>query len=761
MAAAPALWAQSAGASAPARKIGKIDISFVGAGNVSEAVVRANMQSREGADLDDGILDRDIRTLYRTGMFEYIAVDRRERGDAVDLAVEITPKYRVLAIVFEGNKEKKSSTLEEEIKTKVGVALDERQVKEDTRKLHTYYQEAGYNQAQVAYSIERNRETNFGTVTFKIREGVKTRLADILFEGNAHIKARKLRKQMDTSRWWIFSWITGGGRFEDDKFDDDIGKLRDFYREQGYLDVEIPHEKVAFEYPQPNRLVLRIFITEGKQYRVGDIAVSGNEIIPSAHLLSLLRQKKGELFAPSKIDEDVTRIEDAYGSDGYLDTRVQVIRKPNLETGAIDIEYKIRESERFHVETVRVEGNTKTKSTVILRELSLGPGDVFDMVRMKNSKTRLQNTRFFEDVNLTPESTNIPGRRNLKVAVKEGRTGDLSLGLGFSSLEKLFVYAEVSQSNFDLFNPKGFFQGAGQKFRIRVSIGSVSNTARLSFEEPWLFQKQLALGFDLYRESNDYDSSYYNETRLGANLYLRRRLVEWIEGTLSYTLEDIEIRDVSSSAPQIFQDWAGRSIESRASFTLLRDTRDLLINTTRGSRYELRTSVSGGPLGGDFDYYKLEFRGAQYFPLFETQKQTLQVLLWAGAMEEYGNNPNGIPFYDQFFLGGMYTLRGFEYRDVGPKENGEPIGGKTYGMVSFEYSVAIVEQIRFALFYDAGFVNSGAYDFNYRDYCANIGFGFRLFIMGAPLNLDYGIPVRSRNDSGKGNQFNFSFGTRF
>lgn len=756
----PFLRAQQFGP-APSQKIGVIDIRFVGAGNVSEAVVRSNMQSREGEFLDDAIIDRDIRTLYRTGLFEYITIDRRMRGGLVDLMVEITPKYRVMAIIFQGNKEKKSSTLEDEIKTKVGLSLDERQVKEDTEKLRTYYQESGYNQVQIGYSIERNRETNFGLVTYKIREGAKTRILDVVFEGNGNVKAKTLRGQMDTKRWWFMSWLTGSGRFQDDKFEDDIGKLKDYYREQGYLDVEIPHEKVMFEYPKPGRLLLRIFVSEGKQYRIGDISVTGNTIIPTDYLKRILRQKTGMVFSPSKIDEDITRIEDSYGMDGYIETRVQMIRKPNLETGAIDIDYKIRESEKFYVETVRVEGNTKTKSSVILRELALGPGDVFDMVRMKNSKLRLQNTRFFDDVNMTPESTNIPGRRNLKTAVKEARTGDFSVGLGFSSLEKLFVYAEVSQSNFDLFNPKGFFQGAGQKFRIRVSVGSESNSVRLSFEEPWLFQKQLAFGFSLYRDSNDYDSSYYNETRIGANIYLRRRLVEWIEGTLSYTLEDIDIRDVSSSAPLVYQEWAGKSLESRVGITLLRDTRDLLINTNRGSRYELRTSVSGGPFGGDFDYYKLEFRGAKYFPMFETQRQVLSVLFWGGVMDGYGNSSNQIPFYDKFFLGGMYTLRGFEYRDVGPKEEGEPVGGQTYGMLSIEYTFAIVDQIRFAIFYDAGFVNKRAYDFDYGEYCANVGFGFRLFIMGAPLNLDYGIPVRSRNDSDKGNQFNFSFGTRF
>ena len=170
-------------------------------------------------------------------------------------------------------------------------------------------------------------------------------------------------------------------------------------------------------------------------------------------------------------------LEDFYGREGYLETRVRLLRKPNLATSNIDLEYQVNESEQFNVESIKIEGNTKTKSIVILRELVLGPGEVFNTVRMEFSKLRLENTRFFEDVNVSPEITNIPGRRNLKVAIKEGRTGNLTFGAGFSSLERAVVFAELSQSNFDLFNRRSFFQGDGQKFRLRLQLGSESSEA--------------------------------------------------------------------------------------------------------------------------------------------------------------------------------------------------------------------------------------------------------------------------------------------
>jgi outer membrane protein insertion porin family len=444
--------------------IGQVIVRFQGAANVSEQVVRANMQVREGLPMDDAMIDRDIRSLYRAGLFEFIEVKRELLPDGtVNLVFELTPKYRVLAVRYEGNERVRSRRLEREVKTRANFALDERQVKDDAEKIREYYQKSGYNQVSVHYEIDRNRATGFGTVTFQIREGPKVKISRVNFVGNDNIKTRRLRKEMETKRWWMFSWLTGSGRFKDDQFEDDLDKLRDYYREEGFLDVAIPPERITYDYPSRDRLVITIAIEEGRQYRIGDITVSGNKLFPSPLLQFALKQKSGMVFAPTKLDEDVKALEDFYGRGGYLETRVRLLRKPNLETGNIDLEYQVEESEQYAVESVNIEGNTKTKSIVILRELVLGPGETFDTVRMEISKLRLENTRFFEDVNVTPEVTNIPGRRNLKVAVREGRTGNLTFGAGFSSLERAVVFAELTQSNFDLFNRRSFFQGDGQK----------------------------------------------------------------------------------------------------------------------------------------------------------------------------------------------------------------------------------------------------------------------------------------------------------
>ena len=763
-AAQPPAQQQQAQPPAPTYKVGTITIKFVGTANVNEQVVRANMQVREGGEFDEVTLDKDIRSLYRTGLFEFIEVKHETVSDTVyNLVVEVTPKYRVLSVKFEGNVKIKQSRLEKEAKARPNQALDERQVKEDAEKLREFYQKEGYNQVSVTYTVDRDRIGGFGNIVYKIREGARVKVADIKFVGNAHVQPRKLRGVIETKKWWMFSWLTGSGRFKDDQFEDDLDKLRDYYREQGFLDIEIPQEKVVFSYPTPDKLLITITLTEGRQYRVGEINFTGNKLFATTLLKRVARIRSGMVFVPSLLDKDTERVEDFYGKDGYLQTNVRILRKPNVATGNIDIDYQIQESEKFNVESIVIEGNTKTKSTVILRELVLGPGDVFSKVMMKISKLRLENTRFFEDVNVTDQETNIPGRRNMRIAVKEGRTGNLTFGAGFSSLERATLFAEVSQSNFDIFNRRSFFQGDGQKFRLRLQLGSLSSEAVLSFEEPWLFQKALALGFSVFRSSSDYNSSFYSQVETGAEVYLRKRLFELVEGRLAYTYKIVDIKDVSTSASSIIQSLAGNNALSEVSFQLLRDTRDKIINTTAGNRIEINTAFAGGPLGGSKinNYYSVEVRGSQFFPVFETQTQVLALIGRGGVIQNFGKSPD-VPYYSKFYLGGPTTLRGYEFRDVSPRDSfNEPIGGKTYGFFSAEYSLDIVSPIRAAVFYDAGFVNKNAYDFNPRDYADNFGFGLRLFVAGAPLSLDFGIPIKGPKDAKKGNQFNFSFGTRF
>ena len=755
------------------------------------------MSLREGEDYDQISIDRDIRTLYRTQLFEHIEVRLQPIGEnEVDLIFDIRPKFRIAAISFDGNQKIRDRRLENELVVSVNHILNERRVKEGAKLLKEYYLKRGYSQARIDYEIDRNPATGFGNVIYKIREGGKYKISKVKFTGNENISSRKLRRKIKTKKRGIFSLFTGSGKFDADKFEDDLETLKDVYMEEGHLDIGIDQSRVRFSYPSKRRMVIEIAVDEGKEYNVGSIDFEGNEIYKGEILRLMLQVKSGQIYRPEKIDEDVDRLEDFYGQFGYMETRVRLTRVPNVTTGNIDLIYQIYESEKFQVESIEIEGNTKTRSIVVIRELAMGPGSTFDSVRMDASRMRLENTRYFEDVNISPQTTQIPGRRDLRITFREGRTGNFSFGAGFSSLEKGTFFIELTQSNFDIFNWRGAFQGDGQKFRLRAQIGSRSSQIVLAFEEPWLFEKRLALGFNLFETSSNL-SSLYSVEQSGFDVYMRKRLIELIEARVSYSLVQYGYGDFSSVIDQAQRDAFEQSNGKISSLNLLllRDRRDRIINTFSGSRFELDLTKAGGPLGGNFEYYKVETRNAFYLPLTRFHTQTIEFFLRAGVVKETGDS-TFVPYEERFYLGGPNTLRGFEFRDVSPKEGfyaphvGQgsvpyEVGGKTYGYFSAEYSIGFTEGFRGAIFYDGGFVNKAAGDFglereiardlfdgqevvlgwNRSGWNDNFGFGIRISVMGTPLRLDYAIPIRTsgspdRGGNDNGAQFNFTFGGR-
>ncbi len=745
-------------------KVGEIKLEFKGVKNVSDDAVMVHLQIREGMDYDQNLVDRSIRSLYNTRLFEFIEAKVELMDDnQVRVVFLIQPKFRVSQIRIVGNRKVKTSRLEDKVKSRNSGILDERQVAEDRDEIYTYYLDKGYTNVEVDYRIERDELTGFGVVTFIVDEGAKLKIKSIAFVGNEAVKSKKLGKTVKTKKWGPFSWLVGSGRFSDVTFQEDLDKLRDYYKERGYLDIKISDSDVTLDYPTSKTIAITINVDEGKQYKVGEITIDGNTLFLSERLMRGLRLRTGDIFSPEKLDEDREALTDFYGLVGYLDTFVRVDRKPNIETGGIDLAYHIREGDRVYLESINIEGNTKTKSVVILRELALAPGQIFNMVRMKNSKARLENTRFFEAVDLTPEATNIPGRRNLKITVREGRTGQFQFGAGFSSLENGSFFAELSQSNFDLFNWKSFFQGDGQKFRLRFQIGSRSNSFILAFEEPWLFEQRLAVGFELFRTETDFNSAVFNEKRSGVEVFLRKRLIGLWVARLSYRWEIVDIFDVSPFAPTFILQEAGERTVSKIGLNMIRDTRNDLIFTSKGSRIAANTQFAG--LGGDTDYLRMQIRAAKYIPTFELGEQVVSFISSFGILVETGDGD--VPFFDRFFLGGPDDLRGFDFREVGPQiadsQGGfEPAGGNTMGFFSVEYTFKIAGPLRVAAFYDWGFINNGTADFSFTDANSNWGVGVRLMVLNNPLRLDLGIPITtSEINKDDGNQFNFSFGTRF
>lgn len=759
------------GASDDLPVINKIKVHFNKFQNASEEAVFAHIKIYEGQVYDQSMVTESIRSLYATSLYQLIRIQAEPLPDnRLDITFVLDPKPRISQLAIVGNQEVSTRRILKEIRAKIGGPVDESVLHFDVLTIKEYYYKRGFSNCEVCYEISTDESLGQASVCFKIDEGNKTRIQSITFCGHEPCKRSNLLDLMKTKEWGILSLITGKGRFREDIFYEDIETLRVFYRNQGYLDIEIADSDI--EIVQNECLVyITINIEKGIQYKVGNICLANNKRFTTEQLLTLLRIKEGDIFSPILIEASEEALRRAYGELGYLDSYAVAERKPNIETGAIDLQFIIHESDKVFVESIKIQGNTKTKSNVILRELALAPGDVFDLVRMESSEKRLQNTRFFESVSLIPEETNIPGRRNLSIAVNEGRTGNLQFSITFSSLELWVGQVEVSQSNFDITNYKHGFQGAGQKFRIKGRYGKKSNEIEISFEEPWVCERELAFGINLFRTEAKYLSDEYNELQQGVILYFRKRLWGLVDGQLAYTLQEIDIFNVDDDAPPAIERGEGKHTISKIGLALNYDTRDEIIYPNCGTNILLNSELAG--LGGSSKYVKLEATAAQWIPLAECGKQTLLIGGSTGTIMPYGGHK--ILFFDKFFLGGPDSLRGFEFRDVGPKErvrrkkkhhhrghHWEPVGGDTFARFTLEYSVKIIDSTRFAAFYDWGFVNRKALDWSPGNYNDNWGVGLRVFVLNAPMRLDWGFPIRGdRHNAKKKMRFNFSFGTTF
>jgi outer membrane protein insertion porin family len=792
---ASAVWAQPTGP-----KIDRVDVKFVGPASVSEQFVRSNIRLKAGGIYFPAATHDDIQALYATGQFYNIRVTA-DPGDSggVRLTYLVQVRPRLTDIKIEGNKKLSASKIRKKITVKTGQPLDEQKLFTDSQEIRKLYEKYGYAGAQVKYVLNIDENAGRGTVIFEITEAPKIKIKQIDMVGAAAFSQKELRKQLKTRRRWMFSWLTGSGVFKEDEFQDDRDQLAEFYHSRGYLDFEI--KDVKLDHPATNKMVIRFYLYEGRQYKVGSVTFTGNKLfnaeeihrgLQSVHNFEHSKDKlgphglamdAGDIFTPGGLNKDTQAIEDFYGSKGYIDVvRGPTLRAayiPNVETGTMDLEFQIKEGQKSRVEKIDIRGNNKTKDKVIRRELAISPGETFDMVRVKISKQRLEGLQYFDKVDMRPEATDPPiaGRKDLIVNVEEQNTGNFMLGAGFSSVDALVGYAEVSQGNFDLFHPPTF-TGAGQKLRLFVQLGTERQDYELSFVEPWFLNRKLALGVDLYRHQLDFESpnNIYDETRTGIRLSLTRALwSDFFIGSISYTLEDMGISlnsgfhgdepfsGIQRNVPNAILAQTGDHLYNRFGFTLAYDTRNSVQLPNHGQRTELDPELSIG----DTTYYKLEVKTAWYFPgLFKGH--VIEAVGRAGIADSLGSSD--VPFYDRYYLGGLYSLRGFKYRNIAPRETPavpgvtqDPIGGDSYWMGSVEYSLPIFEKdngpgVRFALFYDVGSVGEGTYSFsgNFDD---NWGLGLHINIPKlGPLRLEYGVPINHDQYNGRSGRFQFGVG---
>ena len=679
-------------------------------------------------------------------------------------------------VAIQGNEVVKTKRIRRELNLKTGTPLDEQALEQARQKVVELYQKRGFPDTDVQYKIDVNEERGTARVTFAISEGRKAVVKRIRFVGNTVITSKRLRKEMKTKQNNILGFLTGAGRLNNQQLDSDVQKIKELYQDNGYADVQVTD--VRIDRLDKKNVAVTIYLNEGPQYHVGTVTVTGLHIVTEHNFRKVIKVTEGKVFSPQKLQKDIKSVEDAYGVAGYADAKVNVETTPG-GPALVNLSYKVDEGIQSFVEHINISGNSRTKDKVIRREIVLSPGDVFDTVRVDISKKRLEGLQYFERVDTYASDTAVPGRKDLNVIVQEKRTGNLNFGLGFSTTDGLLGFAELSQGNFDITNWRTF-TGAGQKFRARVQLGTQTKNASIELSEPYFLDQRLAVGGRLFFDEFDYYSSEYDQRDYGFDIFARKPLTNFLSMKLDYTIQEIQLYNINSSTitPELFdliRQGGESNLESRATLGFTYDTRDSAFLTRKGTRVDLSTYVSGGFLGGDVQIYGLDVDASQYFHLpYDTilllNGEIASVVNWNSASNTI------VPVFDRLYTGGANTLRGFRFRDVGPKDfEGNAVGGNTLVRYTIEYTIPIIERVRFALFYDAGYVNPGSWSFSPQKvvpqgappgkfsggFNQDIGVGVRLDLPIGPIRLDYGYPIQEDRFSSKSGQFQFSVGYQF
>jgi outer membrane protein insertion porin family len=743
---------------APAKKAHPNKITAVEVrGNqiVSTNTILSKLQSRAGDALLQETVNEDVKRLYATTFFQDIRMEVEETSGGYKLIVQVIEKPIVRDIIIEGFTKFKEDKLRKELKVIEGQVLDRKAVKLGVEAIRKLYGDKGFKFVDIDSKIDVNARTKEATVRVVINEGEKFRIKSVEFQGLFAFKQKKLIKMMKTRKK---GWFFRSGVFKDAVFQKDLERLRLYYQQEGYLDIKM---EPVFDYDQKEKWIfIKILVEEGQHYVTGEIKITGNQLFPESEIWQELQMLPGLTYSQFYLSRDIEAILAYYHHRGYMDARIIPDVRLNRGTGKVDLTYQITEGDLYFVEKVIVRGNTKTKDIVIRRELRIRPGERFDGDKIQKSKDRLTNLDFFEEITHDTEPGSAPNRKDLVFRVKEKRTGELSFGGGISSVDGFVGFGEISQRNFDLFNwPR--FTGAGQSLSLSARIGSVSQNYNLSFVEPYLFNRPVSMATDIFRFKRDDENVDFDEQRTGSNLTFARTFRDIFRLGSGYTIERVELDDISDDAPTTVTNFAGTNWLSRWRALIFSiDTRDNIINPTKGSLYTLNGDLVGGFLGGDQDFYVVQTSYTKYWMLFK--KHHIEWRTRLGTSDSYGGSDE-VPIFDRFYAGGLGTVRGFGFRRVGPKEAGDAIGGESLAIMNLEYTYPIphLDAFKGAVFFDAGNVDPDSYSIGFGDISMSVGPGIKIKTPLGPMAFYYGIPIANRDTENKNGRFEFSLSRGF
>lgn len=739
-----------------------VEIRLQGNRRIESAAIMNVIKMHAGDTLSDDKIDADIRAIYKLGHFLDVQALKEESDKGVVLVYSVQEKAIVREIKFEGNKAITTEKLKEALEFKQNSVFSSKDLAKSVAKIKKMYGDDGYYLADIKTQTNKSSPSDV-TVILTISEGEKILIKKIRLDGNKAVSSRKLKGIMETKEKWFMSWLTGAGTYKEEVLKNDALLLSDHYLNNGYANIKIGEPVVKLNETK-TALEVSIGISEGDQYRIGEIGFKGELLDPAADLKKKLKDEPGEIFNRSTLRSDIGVLTDVYGDKGYAFATINPLTRMDNEKKTIDVTFDIEKGELVSIERINVAGNPKTRDKVIRREMRVSESGLYSATGLKRSKQNLMNLGFFEEANIATAKGSASDKLNVTVEVKEKPTGTFSIGGGYSSLDGFIGQGSVQQAN---------FLGLGLKANLSASLGGKSKTYALGLTDPYFMDTKWTLGGDVYRSERIYTD--YTRRITGADIKGGYPINDFIGTFMMYKYEIKDLFD-PNIAYQSLHDTdlsniypLGMTTTSSLFSSITRNTTDYRPDPTTGMINSFSVEYAG--LGGNNKYARIILDNNYFYPLYK--KLIASTKLTLGYVGEVGKP---VPIDEKFYLGGIYSLRGYKTRTVSPtntqlikdvlhNQAKEQIylGGdkEIIGNVELTFPLLTEAGLKGVLFFDYGnSFNDKSSAFN--GMLMSYGWGIRWASPMGPLRLEYGIPINPRTDiDGKSGRLEFSIGSMF
>jgi outer membrane protein insertion porin family len=729
-------------------------IQIRGVKRIEESAVRGRLTLKVGDRYTGEAIRTQIRLIYEMGFYEDVRIETETVPGGVSVVFVVREKPFITEIVFDGNSNLSDDKLNEKITIRNNSFLDQQQAKESAERIRQAYQEDGYYNVQVVpiiQSVEEDRKR----LTFFIQEGERARIKTVNFEGMVAFKKKEMFKNLATREWvpWyglitrfqLPSMFTDAGLLRRDELANDAERLRGNYYNKGYLNVQVSAPVVELT-EDKKWFTVTFTVVEGEPFTVGEIGYRGNTLFEEEELRAGTKLATGETVSVTKIFDETKRIKDLYGIKGYAFADADYGMSKDEQAHTASLVFNIKEGELIRVRKINISGNDKTRDNVIRREIRINEAEVIDTVSMQRSFQRLNNLQFFETVEILPQQVE-PDKVDLNVKVKEKNTGQFSIGGGFSTLDGFTTVADITEGN---------LAGRGHMLKIRGQLGQNRNLGLVTFREPYFRDSLTSVQLDVFNTRTNYQT--YIEDKQGGTVTMGRWFSEYTSGSLSPIIESLRIIGVQQDAPQFARDQQGTQSTTGFRSSLARDTRDNYMAPRSGTRSAVNFDLGSKHLGGTNNFYKFQVDGVKYTPLFWDTRWSIRGRF--GVTEGMDGNP--IPLTELFYVGGINTMRGFQFGRAGPVTPSGTLVGANRQVIfnnDFIFPISAEAKLDGVLFFDygKGFAEGEKFTTKLR---SAAGIEARWMSPFGPLRLAYGFNLDPNPQERKA-VFEFSVGSLF